>query len=278
MDWSWCDAVWICTTDKNVKLDRFQETLNVLHDLGVADSKIHVNVEKHGKYASQHHSCAANHLAVWRKAHDAKHRKVFIVEDDIALAPNLQVAQVDKALHSFLHSPEPWHIIYLGCFAHLLRPRRGRSKCTSGSCVSSTPYEVREAACWAAHAYVVNDVFLRSFCNMTLQDIEVQSRRMLSTSAARLDDKISQYLSPVLQIDGWLVLMSRHGGLNAFAMHPHVVTQRSRPFTRIYSWTLEPMIGAIGPAWVCIVLLFAALLFVLVFVGAFGIALWASYQ
>ncbi len=242
MDWSWCDAVWICTTDKNRKLEKFEKTLHTLeHDLGVPKKKIHVNSMKHALYNTHQLSVAANHLSVWKQAHNLGQKIIFIVEDDIILANN-DLEIVNREITLFLQSGEKWDIFYLGGYVQTITPGIKRNT-------------IRKCACWALHAYIVNDNFLRKYHLYTPE--KLLSEGQILKSLAKRSDQHLQNCQKNMGIDGWLVLLSVHGHVDSFCIYPRVLDQSSyEPVENaIYNIIGEPFVSISGNFWSAIILL-----------------------
>ncbi len=261
MNWDFCDAVWICTTNKNIKLDKYKKTLQILQDdLNIPKKKIYTNVMKHGSHETPELSCSANHLEVWNRASLKKHKIVFIVEDDLSIAPFANFDKADYAIQDFLKSKTSWDILYLGCFAQKIETGMKR-------------YTIRKAICWALHAYVVTDKFMKKYNNFTPKQIRegcYEMEKKISDS----DRYFQKNFTKTPGIDSWVVLLSGMGEINSYSIYPHILSQNSRRGTDVYSVTVEPMIAITGKAWNGLALFFILILFILgiVLMGIIGLS------
>ncbi len=261
MNWDWCDAVWICTTDKNIKSEKYKKTLQTLDWLQVPKKKIHNNIMKHGSHATPEHSCSANHVKVWNRAFDMGQNRVFIVEDDIIPAPLVNLKKANNALQDFIQeNKEEWDILYLGCFAQEMEKDIHR-------------YRFRRSLCWACHAYIVNNKFLQRYKKYTPNQMTQEGHELLQTQGTK-QDQMLQNLSPLLNIDGWLVMLQRCGELNSFSIYPQILSQSSKPFTNVYTFTFEPLTALTGNA-------IYSLIFAILFVSClviFGVAMIGTWK
>jgi len=130
---------------------------------------------------------------------------------------------------------------------------------------NSKLYSIRKAMCWASHAYVVNEKFLRRFAHYTPEDMTIEGEQLLK-KCGKYDDKLIHDMVPILNIDGWLILLTRCGKLKSYSIYPHILSQSSRDMTDCYSFTLEPVIAASGNAWYAFIIVVFIFLFCMIFV------------
>lgn len=236
-----CDAVWICTTEKNVNVeDRAKKTFGTLVVTGVPEDMIYVNVVPHGEYETGHLSCTANHLCAMRRALARGHTTILVVEDDLSLYSAADVHRSLGGVKSFLRSSraKEWDILYLGAFVH--RIERGPARHT-----------VRAASCFGAHAYLANEGFMRRMVQYTPHTIVQHAEALLSgTSQGHVLASRWWTIRQNLSIDILLLLLSDCGIIHSYALYPSIFYQRSYSVSALYRYSLEPVVAvAVGDSY-----------------------------
>lgn len=248
-----CDAVWICTTDKNIHNKPFYTTVQTLRlRLQVPAERLHINQRPHGECKTSEYSVANNHICAWNEALSQGHQSILVVEDDIHLAPLVDVARGIRGVRSFLesHTFDDWDILYIGGFAQTMQ-----------RCVSR--YSVRPAVCWATHGYMVNQRFMTKYKDITPEQMarDGESIMLSGTSAVTMHTRLYQRQFSEVGIDGWMVLLAELGDIKSFAICPHLLSQSSRCsfLTDSYSVVIEPGLWLFGNShsavWMFVILL-----------------------
>lgn len=244
--WHWCDAIWVCTTDKyQHRPDRLPRALRLLREeLQIPSEKIFTNIMKHGNQPTHGLCCTENHLECYRQALDHGHDTILVIEDDVDVHKHIDLRRTLENVENFLTSDNQWNILFFGCFAQQM-------DAVEDIVARRNTYQIRRAACWSLHGYVINKRTMEFMTKFEPREIVEYAERELPKMPTI--DRFLQSFPTHPSLDGFYVLCARSKQLNCFTIYPHLFYQHSYKSSKGYSYILEPAIAATGD-WIFVLM------------------------